>query len=201
MSGVMPRRSSAIARKGPDSFLCVARGGGASVLSHFVRKYPIRDGGVMGRTDVVAHDPSAPSGHLPALRAGRNSRRVHTIAVRRGRCPKGGGGRPHSLFIWALETKRAPREGRPLFSPRSNAQRRHQPRLGFSGGRSAEMTGTTGGGGGGSTSTSACSGNGCGAWATIGSGGGAITAGGGATGAELAIIAGCHSAGAASTGM
>jgi hypothetical protein len=25
----------------------------------------------MGRTDAVAHDPSAPSGHLPALRAGR----------------------------------------------------------------------------------------------------------------------------------
>ena len=29
------------------------------------------DGGVMGRTDAVAYDPSAPAGHLPALRAGR----------------------------------------------------------------------------------------------------------------------------------
>ena len=28
----------------------------------------------MGRTDLVAHDPSTPAGHLPALRAGRNSR-------------------------------------------------------------------------------------------------------------------------------
>jgi len=26
----------------------------------------------MGHTGVVAHDPSAPAGHLPALRAGRN---------------------------------------------------------------------------------------------------------------------------------
>src|SRR5260221_11317144 len=43
------------------SSLRAARGGGAV----------IRDGGVMGRTDAVAHDPSAPSGHLLALRAGR----------------------------------------------------------------------------------------------------------------------------------
>jgi hypothetical protein len=43
------------------SSLRAARGGGAV----------IRDGGVRGSTDAVAYDPSAPSGHLPALRAGR----------------------------------------------------------------------------------------------------------------------------------
>jgi len=44
-----------------------AREGGASVLSHFVRKHPIRDGGVMGRSDAVAYDPFAPVGHLPGF--------------------------------------------------------------------------------------------------------------------------------------
>ena len=35
----------------------------------------------MGNSIDAAHDPSAPSGHLPALRAGRNLRCVHTIDV------------------------------------------------------------------------------------------------------------------------
>ena len=39
----------------------------------------------MGRTGVVVHDPSAPAGHLPALRAGRNSRRVRTAARLQGK--------------------------------------------------------------------------------------------------------------------
>ena len=34
----------------------------------------------MGRTGVVAHDPSAPSGHLPALCAGRNENGIRFLS-------------------------------------------------------------------------------------------------------------------------
>ena len=47
------------------SSLRAARGGGAV----------IRDGGVMGYTNPVAYDPSAPAGHLPML-AHREEREV-----------------------------------------------------------------------------------------------------------------------------
>jgi hypothetical protein len=43
----------------------------------------------MGRTDVVAHDPSAPAGHLPALRAGRNSRLLVAFCVLLTGCIEG----------------------------------------------------------------------------------------------------------------
>jgi hypothetical protein len=43
----------------------------------------------MGRTDVVAHDPSAPAGHLPALRAGRNSRLLVAFCVLLTGCLQG----------------------------------------------------------------------------------------------------------------
>ena len=37
----------------------------------------------MGHSIGVAHDPSAPAGHLPALRAGRKSKCVHTVGKRK----------------------------------------------------------------------------------------------------------------------
>ncbi|MCW5698055.1 MAG: SDR family NAD(P)-dependent oxidoreductase [Bauldia sp.] len=59
------------------SSLRAARGGGAV----------IRDGGVIGNnTDVVLHDPSAPAGHLPALRAGRNENGIAIVGIA-GRYP------------------------------------------------------------------------------------------------------------------
>ena len=54
-----------------NSSLREARGGGAV----------IRDGGVMGNNRTVAHDPSAPSGHLPMLRIGRNPSRESAKVV------------------------------------------------------------------------------------------------------------------------
>ena len=35
----------------------------------------------MGCTMTVAHDPSAPAGHLPALRAGRNENKPSEVEI------------------------------------------------------------------------------------------------------------------------
>ncbi|MBS0522483.1 MAG: branched-chain amino acid ABC transporter ATP-binding protein/permease [Proteobacteria bacterium] len=57
-------------------------GGGASPLSHFVRKWPIRDGGVMDDSSDAAHDPSVgvKRRHLPRRR-GRKASEIRDEAL------------------------------------------------------------------------------------------------------------------------